>query len=112
MATVYLLVMHQLGHHHIHGIEVTVRNRAFVTDEVSKVAARRLIDTMLQHLDPRQLPPERMVEVLDHIDDMLYARKQGDFSYELLCCRDIFGIEFETQDIAIELEELIGEIVN
>lgn len=112
MATVYLLVMHQVGHHDIRGIEVTVRNRAFISHEVRKAAARRLIDDLLARFDPRQLPIERMVEVLDHIDDMLHARKQDDFSYELLCCRDIFGVEFETQDIAIELEELIGEIIN
>jgi|SRR5579863_7613868 len=112
MATVYLLVMHQISHHPIHGLEVDVKNRAFVSDEVRRAAARRLIDTLLAHLDPRRLPPERMVEVLDHIDDMLFARRQDDFSYELMCCREVFGIEFGVQDILVELEELVGEVIN
>lgn len=112
MATVYLLVMHQANHCDKHGIDITVRNRAFVSDEVRKTAARRFIDDLLARFDPRQLPPERMVEVVDHIDDLMYARKQDDFSYELMCCHDIFGIEFEVQDVTIELEELIGEVIN
>jgi hypothetical protein len=113
MATVYLLVVHYIDDGDgVDDITTVARNRAFVSPEVRVTAARRLIDDMLSHFNPRALPPERMVEVLDHIDDMLFARKQNDITYELLCCRDIFNCMVEFQDITIELEELMGEIIN
>ena len=113
MATVYLLVMHRIDlGDGVDEITTDVRNRAFVSAEVREAAARRFIDDLLAHFDVKHIAPHHVDEVQDHIDDMLYARRQGDLSYELMCCRDIFGLELELQDVVMELEELIGEVLN
>ena len=113
MALVYLMVVsHVDDHHPIHEPTICVHTRAFVSSEVRVTATKRFIDDLLARFDITQIPEHYRSEVQDSIDDMLHARHSDDLSYELLCCRGVFGLEVEHQDVAVELEELVGEIVN
>ncbi len=112
MSKVYLLVVSQIDDHHpIHGPTIDIRNRAFVTAEVRAEATRRLIDRLIEAFNIDEVPEFCRDEALDCIEDMKFARTQGDLSYELLCCQGAFGCAVEFQDIELELEELIGELV-
>lgn len=113
MATIYLLVMHRINlSDGVDDITTEVRQRGFVSPEVRVAATRRVIDDLLAHFDITRFPPHLALQIQDHIDDMLYARKQNDLTYEMLCCRNVFGMEVEFQDVLVELEELIGEVLN
>lgn len=113
MSMVYLLVVSCVDDHHpIHDPTIDVKTRAFVSAEVRATATRRFLDDLLAHFDITQIPEELRDEVQDAIDDILHARSTDDLSYELMCCRPVFGLEVEFHDIAIELEELVGEIIN
>jgi hypothetical protein len=112
MSKVYLLVVAMVDDHHpIHEPTIEVKTRAFVSPEVRVEATKRVIDRLIEGFDPEMVPEDYQDEALDSIEDMKFARTQGDLSYEMLCCRSAFGCEVEFQDIEIELEELVGEIV-
>lgn len=112
MSTVYLLVVSYVDDHHpIHEPSIAVRTRAFVSTEVRATAARRFIDELRARFDIAQVPEDFRRDVQDVLDDMAHARAADDLSYELTCCRDAFGLDVVFQEAAIELEELLGEII-
>jgi hypothetical protein len=112
MSTVYLLVVAMIDDHHpIHEPAIEVKTRVFVSHEVRVEATKRVIDRLIEGFHPDMVPEDYLDEALDSIEDMKFARTQGDLSYELLCCRSAFGCSIEFQDVDIEHEELVGEIV-
>jgi len=113
MSTVYLLVVSYIDDHHpIHEASIAVRTRAFVSMEVRATAARRFIDELRARFDITRVPEDFRGEIMDVLDDMAHARASDDLPYELMCCRDAFGLEVAFQEATIELEELLGEIIN
>ena len=112
MSKVFLMVVHRIDlGDGVDDITTVVHNRAFVSPEVRADAARRFIDTLHEGVDLEQVPPFFLDEVKDCLADMKFARSSGDLTYELLCCQGAFGCAVEFQDIDIELEELVGEVV-
>lgn len=112
MSKVYLLVIHRIdAGDGVDDIMTVVTNRAFVSPEVRADATRRLIDKLHEGVDLEQVPEFFRADIVESIKDMKFARSTGDLSYELLCCQSTFGCTVEFQDLDIELEELIGEVV-
>lgn len=112
MATVYLLAV-QCNNDQVTRVPlVNVKNRAFVSPAAREEATRNFIDDMVKHADLSHVPVFLLRDVQDAIDDMLHARKQGDLSCEVMCCRDAFGVDIEFQDVVVEREEFDGEVLN